>query len=110
MFDKPASDAVLALIRAQVRIERVRITVHAHQQMVEEAVTMDELLQAASSADILEDYPEHRRGPCCLLHGVTTAGRHLHVVCTTSLDMLVIITVYEPRPPKWPEPAVRRKL
>jgi hypothetical protein len=110
MTDQPSSGAVLARIRTQAREERVRVTVHAHQEMVEEGVTMDELLQAATSADIIEDYPSHRRGPCCLMHGVTLAGRHLHIVCTTSLEKLVIITVYEPRPPKWPEPALRRKL
>jgi hypothetical protein len=110
MADQSAGDVVLARIRSQARDERVRVTVHAHQEMVEEDVTMDELLQAAAAADIIEDYPSHRRGPCCLLHGVTSAGRHMHIVCTTSLETLVIITVYEPRPPKWPEPALRRKL
>jgi hypothetical protein len=107
--DKPIGNAVQVRIRTQARDERVRVTIHAHQEMVEEDVAMDELLQALSSADIIEDYPEHRRGPCCLIHGVTAAGRHVHAVCTTSLDVLVIITVYEPRPPKWPEPTVRRK-
>jgi len=109
MADTPAEDVVVARIRAQARAEQVRITAHAHQEMVEDEVTMDDLLQAASSGDVIESYPEHRRGPCCLLHGVTAGGRHLHVVCTTSLEMLVIITVYEPRPPKWPEPTARRK-
>ena len=70
---------------------------------------MDELLEATISAGIIEDYPNHRRGRCHLLHGVTRAGRHLHVVCTTSLEMLVIITVYEPRPPKWLEPCTQEE-
>jgi len=109
MADQPAGDVVLVRIRSQAQEERVRVTVHAHQEMVEEGVTMAELLETTISARIIEDYPSHRRGPCCLLHGVTRSGRHLHIVCTTSLEMLVIITVYEPRPPKWPDPALRRK-
>jgi hypothetical protein len=108
MVDKTVSDAVLARVRAQAREERVRVTIHAHQEMVEEDVTMDALLEAVTASGIIEDYPNHRRGPCCLLHGITRTGRHLHIVCTTSLDTLVIITVYEPRPPKWPEPELRR--
>jgi len=102
MANTLSDDAVVARIQAQAREERVRVTVHAHQEMVEEGITMDELLQAACSAEVIENYPEHRRGPCCLLHGATKDGRHLHIVCTTSLDVVVIITVYEPRPPKWP--------
>ncbi len=109
MVDQPSHDDVLARIRSQALEERVRVTVHAHQEMVEEDVNMDELLEAAAAASIVENYPDHRRGPCCLLHGVTRNGRHLHIVCTTSLETLIIITVYEPRPPKWPEPTVRSR-
>jgi hypothetical protein len=96
MADQTSGEGSLARIRSQARQECVRVTVHAHQEMAEENVTMDEVLEAAASASIIEDYPDHRRGRCCLLHGVTRNGRHLHIVCTTSLETLVIITVYEP--------------
>jgi len=109
MVGQPSPDDVLARIRSQAIAELVRVTVHAHQEMVEEDINMNELLQAAAAASIIENYPDHRRGPCCLLHGVTRNGRHLHIVCTTSLETLIIITVYEPRPPKWPEPTVRSR-
>jgi hypothetical protein len=56
----------------------------------------------------LENYPEHRRGACCLLSGFTHGGRRIHIVCTTARPVLIIITVYEPRPPKWVTPTRRR--
>lgn len=101
--------AVLERIRAQATKENIRITQHAHQEMVEENVTLDEILQAIATAHILENYPEHRRGPCCLLSGLSRPGRSLHIVCTTAEPMLIIITVYEPRPPKWLSPTQRRQ-
>ena len=93
--------AVLETLRTQAAQENIRITRHASEEMIEEDIALDDVLEAVQSGHILEDYPEHRRGPCCLIAGVTRAGRPMHVVCTTAQPVLIIITVYEPRPPKW---------
>ena len=94
-------------LRTLARSESVRVTVHAHQEMVEENVSMDDVLEAIAAGAIIEDYPTHRRGACCLVGGTTLAGRPLHIVCTTERPILVIITVYEPKPPKWISPVQR---
>jgi len=101
--------AVRERIHAQAASQEVRVTQHAHQEMAEEAITIDEVLQALQASEVVEDYPAHRRGPCCLVHGVTGAGRHLHVVCATARPALIIITVYEPKPPKWVTPTQRSR-
>ena len=93
--------AVLEQIRAQAAVENVRMTQHAQQEAVEEDITLDDILQTVDAGEILENYPEHRRGACCLLNGFTSQGRSLHVVCTTAQPVLIVITVYEPKPPKW---------
>jgi len=100
--------AALQQIRAQADIENIRITQHAQQQMAEEDVTLDEVLEAIATGQILENYPEHRRGACCLLNGATKKGRPLHIVCTTTRPVLIIITVYQAKPPKWTTPTQRR--
>ena len=103
------AQVVLERVRAQAIAENVRITQHAQQEMAEEDITLDEVLQTIASAQLLENYPEHRRGPCCLLNGRTTNGRPVHIVCTTAQPALIIITVYEPKPPKWVTPTQRRQ-
>ena len=100
---------VLSRIRLIASQERVRLTAHAQAEMLEEDISLDALLQAIGSGTILENYPEHRRGPCCLVCGRDNRDRPLHIVCTSTLPVLVIITVYEPRPPKWISPTERRK-
>jgi YgiT-type zinc finger domain-containing protein len=102
----PMSDQ-LDVIRAHARAENVYVTQHAQRAMDEEEISLDEVLEAITTAVVLEDYPNHRRGACCLLYGLTTANRALHVVCTTGRLSLIIITVYEPRPPKWQTPTER---
>jgi hypothetical protein len=76
--------------------------------MVEEDILLDEVLEAIVTGQILENYPQHRRGACCLLYGLTQAGRPLHIVCTTVRPVLIIITVYQPKLPKWITPTQRR--
>jgi hypothetical protein len=77
--------------------------------MVEEDIRLDEVLEVIMRGEILEHYPKHRRGACCLLGGTTEARRPLHVDCTTALPMLIVITAYEPKLPKWINPTERRR-
>jgi len=100
-------DAKLQQIRAQAAANTIRITQHAQQEMVDDGFLLDEVLEAIANGSILEDYPGHRRGACCLLGGMARDGRPLHVVCTTAEPVLILITVYEPTPPKWVTPTQR---
>ena len=101
---------MLDRIQAQARVGDLRVTQHAQQEMTEEQISLDDVLEAISQGIVLEDYPQHRRGACCLVYGRTRAGRAVHVVCTSAQPTLIIITVYEPKLPKWITPRQRRPL
>ncbi len=96
-----SADILLTGIQAQATARAVRVTDHAREEMEDEAITLVEVLDAIAAGQIIENYPEHRRGACCLVAGRTMQGRPLHIVCTTSLHLLVLITVYVPTLPKW---------
>jgi len=100
-------EVTLARIKSQAAAGAFRVTQHAQQEMVEEEIRLDEVLGTLQRGEILEHYPEHRRGACCLVNGLTDTGRPLHIVCTTAQPLLILITVYEPRPPKWATPQMR---
>lgn len=68
---------------------------------------MRALLSALDSAVPVEDYPDAERGACCLVYGATPAGRPMHVVCAVPADEVIVVTVYEPKPPKWITPTRR---
>ena len=99
--------AIADRLAFQAQEESVRVTVHAHQEMVEENIVLDDVLRVLRRATVVENYPDHKRGSCCLVCGQNSTERDLHVVCTTSLDIAIIITVYEPKPPKWQDPFTR---
>jgi hypothetical protein len=97
----------LQRIQTQAASGTIRLTQHAQQEMIEEEIFLAEVLESIATGQVLEDYAEHRRGACCLLGGTTGQGRPLHVVCTTANPVLIIITVYEPKPPRWISPTER---
>jgi len=105
--DQPELGSVLERIKSQAANERLRFTRHAHEEKVEEGISLTEVLEAIQTSMILEDFPEHRRGACCLLGGSSSSGRPLHLVCTTAQRVLVVITAYEPKLPKWMTPTRR---
>jgi hypothetical protein len=100
-------EAIVDRLRRQSSAELVRLTVHAHQEMVEEQIVLEDVLGALSEAKVVENYPNHKRGPCCLICGRGRSGKYLHIVCTSSLEVAIIITVYEPMAPKWVTPFER---
>jgi hypothetical protein len=101
--------AIADRLAFQAQGEKIRVTVHAHQEMVEESIQLDDVLCVLQRASVIENYPDHQRGPCCLVYGHGTDGNDIHVVCTTSHEFAIIITVYEPKLPKWESPFTRRK-
>lgn len=104
------SDQIISHVISLAKSAYIRVTLHAHQEMVEEDIELDDVLSALTQGKLVENYPEHERGPCCLISGKAKTGDYLHVVCTTSLEIVVIITVYKPQKPKWITPFQRGKI
>jgi hypothetical protein len=53
------------------------------------------------NGEIIEDYPEDKRGHSCLMFGMPNNRRPVHVVCAPKEEYLAIITVYMPSLEKW---------
>jgi hypothetical protein len=90
----------LAHIRDAFARRSYRYTVHAVQQRIARGILGSETEEAIVSAEIVEDYPQHHYGPCCLIFGRTGAGRPLHLVCSLR-STVDIVTVYEPDAEEW---------
>ena len=106
-MDIHSPDVILERIKAQAAADNLVLTLHAAEEMQDEAVLLDEVLVALADGSVLENYPTFYKGPCCLVCGRGNQGRYLHIVCSTSRPKLFIITVYEPKPPKWVTPTER---
>jgi hypothetical protein len=82
---------------------------HAVDQSIVRHISVQELREAIGNGEIVEDYPDDKRGPSCLILGFTQAGRPVHIHCSYPSRALVkIVTLYEPDPALWIGFRVRR--
>ena len=96
-------------IRSDAITENFLVSFHAREEMANDKYLLSDVIDGLLNGEILEDYPKHKRGACCLVNGVTESGRPIHIVCTTEKSPMAIITVYEPKPPKFETPTKRRQ-
>ncbi len=99
----------LADVRKQLAAGEFEFSRHAFRRAVERNSSEQEIREAGTQAEIIEDYPEDKYSPSTLLLGFTAAGRPLHFqVSFAETDLTKIITMYEPNPSEWLDYRKRR--
>jgi len=100
---------ILARARAAADL-KVLFLAHALRQMLrpERMIRREEVLEAISEGEVIEDYPEDARGHSCLMLGFGNKGCPVHVVCAPKEDYLAVITAYLPDEGEWSEDFRRR--
>jgi hypothetical protein len=84
-------------IREQLSHGKYDLSAHAFDRSIERKIMFFEIEEAGTNSVIIEDYPEDKISPSCLLLGYSNAGKPLHIlVSRADIDYLKIITVYEP--------------
>ena len=102
--------ALIDEIRSKAGKELFELSRHAADQLIWRQIRIQEVQEAFSNSQIIEDYPEDKYGPSCLLLGFTQRRRPLHIQCSyPSRPIMKIITLYEPDPKLWIGFRVRRR-
>lgn len=97
-------------IRAKMQRGQFEFSQHATDQSIKRRISVEEIREAMRSLELIDDYPDAKYGPCCLILGFTNLGRPLHIHCSHASRQLVkIITIYEPSPTIWADFKHRRK-
>ena len=101
-------DIVDAILR-KIENGQFEFSQHATEQSIIRRINIREFQEAVSQSERIEDYPDDKYGPSCLLLGFTSSRRPLLFHCSyPSRPIVKIITLYEPNPLKWIDFKVRR--
>ena len=95
-------------IQENIRRGQHRWRQHAIERSIERDITEEEMADAIQAGEIIEEYPQDKYGPSCLILGETQAGRPLHVQCSLP-PMVRIIILYEPAPEEWIDFRTRKR-
>jgi Domain of unknown function (DUF4258) len=90
-------------IRDKIWQRRYEFSKHAVDQSIIRKISVAEFEEAMTGvAEVIEEYPDDKYGPSCLILGYTKAGRPLHVQCSyPSRPLIKIVTLYQPDPTLW---------
>jgi hypothetical protein len=80
-----------------------RYTTHALERMPERGIRIIEIEEVIGrdAPEVIEDYPLHALGPCCLVLGWADLARPLRIV--VGYPGYEVVTVYEPDTAGWAE-------
>jgi hypothetical protein len=93
---------LLDKFRERFDLNEFEFSRHAVDQAIRRNINVAEIRQAVTRAEIIEDYPNDKFGPSCLLFGFTNFRRPLHIHCSYPERILIkLITIYEPDPHLW---------
>ena len=84
-----------------------RFSDHAVKRMIQRSIDRHEVEEAILSGEIIEEYPDDKYSPSCLVYGMSLNGRELHIHVSLP-PLVVIVTIYEPATDKWIEGKIRR--
>ena len=89
-------------IRKKIERGLFEFSKHAVDQSIIRRISVQNVREVISNGTIIEDYPEDKYGPSCLIFGMTVVGRPIHIQCSyPSRFIIKIITLYEPDPVRW---------
>ena len=101
--------ALIDAIRAKVASGDFEYSQHAVDQTTLRHIAVPEIREAIANGEVIEDYPNDKYGPSCLVLGFTTIGRPIHIQCShPSRPLIKIITAYLPDPNEWDDFKHRR--
>jgi len=83
------------------------LTMIAVKRMIRRSIQRIEVEESVLAGEIIEQYPDDKYSPSCLIYGVSKAGRNLHVQVSIP-PAVTVITAYEPNATEWIDCRVRR--
>ena len=94
-----------------IKADRVIVSRHAREEADNDNLTLQLILFAVIQGEIIEDYPDDRPYPSCLIYGQNKQKQPIHSVWAYNQEngWAVLITVYRPNPQQWINGRIRRK-
>ena len=87
-------------IQDNIKAGRYRFSDHAVKRMIKRSISRQEVETVIGEGEIIEEYPDDKYSPSCLVYGKTEVGKILHIQVSLP-PTVVVITAYEPDPEEW---------
>jgi hypothetical protein len=90
---------------------RTHVSEHAYDEAVDDDLSVPDVIDRTPAGEVIEDYPDDRRGSSCLV--LMNAGDKQPVHAVWAFDhgsgRAILITVYRPDPARWSDDLRQRR-
>ena len=87
----------------------IRWSAHVLKAFEKRGLSRQGVISVINTGEVIEDYPEDKPFPSCLVSGYNDNGCVQHVVCALGAGMLWMITTYIPDLEVWNDDLVTRR-
>ena len=93
----------LETIIEAIQANRIIVSSHAKEEADQDNLTIEPILLSVIQGEIIENYPDDKPYPSCLIYGNNQQQEPIHSVWAYNQEngWAVLITVYRPEPQKW---------
>ncbi len=98
-------------IRRSIGQGQILISAHGYDELASDDLTVREIVAGVTDAVVIEEYPDHHKGPCALVLQKDKRGEPVHVVWGLPKNEevpAVLVTAYRPDPKRWMNGFTRR--
>jgi Domain of unknown function (DUF4258) len=102
---------ILEKIRSLVASGNYAFSNHAYEELDDDGIFSREITEGLTSARVVEDYPDAKRGPTVLVLCKGDNGSPIHAVWgihASNADKAVLVTAYRPKSNLWTSDWLRR--
>ena len=89
--------------------KNIEVSAHTLERLKERKIRITDIYKGIDNGVIIEQYPNDKYYPSCLILYFRTNGKPLHFVCGIGNNKVYIITVYEPDLKHWDDDFINRK-
>lgn len=87
----------------------IELTIHTILRLKERKIKLTEIFDGIENGEIIEQYPNDKYYPSCLILCIRVNGEPLHFVCSIGNNKVYIITAYVPDLEHWENDFKTRK-
>jgi len=87
----------------------IAITKHGKDRLFERHIMIDDITQCIKTGEIIKQYIDDMPLPSCLISGVSSEQKPLHIVVSCDGNFIYLITAYYPDPKQWSSDYKKRR-
>ena len=89
--------------------KKIALTKHAKQRLDEREIKIADIVNCIKTGEIIKQYEDATPLPSCLILGISTKNRYIHIVVSHDDNFIYLITAYYPTSEHWQNDFKTRK-